>query len=370
MRKTKPIIVGPPLTGSKPRHLALKQTLEKQIEDMAHGDRLPSTRELMQSYNVSQSTVDHALRDMESRRLILRRRRSGVYVNKRSGSRTHNRLVGVLLPDLTDPFCALIARGIESHLTGNDYKMVLCNGANNIQTELDLIASWEGKLDAAIVNPTTSNVHAPEFARYFMNLDANRRLPFLVLDIMIPRVNVPFIGLDNFKAFAETVPRLIRQPDQFSDIVYCGFLVSVVGLERLNGFRLGLEKAHVDINRVRIVNLTQPANEPLINWKSLQRRRPALFVAGTPTILPTLIRQLHEHNFRIPEDAVILSVTEENTADYLPYPVLELIKPSRHLGQLAADRIRQLIQGQPIPPETRLDLTLKIPDSIQRVLQP
>ena len=349
------------------RHTALTRFLENQIRQMHHGDRLPVVRDLMQRFKVSQSTLEHALRELENKHLIIRRRSSGIYVNQQDKRQDARHAIGVVVSDISDPFCALLVKGIERKLAAQNQAAIICNGQEGFQAELKAVHSLHGKIDGAIINATTNNVHNPDYVRYFSNLAQNREFPFLLVDIMIPGVNARFVGFDNFKAFFEMAYVLVGSKTRFQRVYYLGALECITGAERINGFRAGLRENHVSEEFLKIINVSLPVSEIFLPVDDLRGKRPSLIVSASPLILPKLLAFCGAQNLRIPEDVVVASVLEENFRDYIIAPVLGWVKPSVKLGELAVKLIQAIIAGKPARQITRIALERSTPKALSHI---
>lgn len=350
------------------KHAAFARLMKKQIRQMRHGERLPAVRDLMHRFKISQSTIDHALHELETRNLITRRWGSGVYINRLRPRQPAHHTVGIVVSNIVDPFCACLVRGIERKLAASNYNAILCNGHHHFQAELETIHALREKIDGVIINPTTGNVHNPDYVRYFSDLVQSREFPFLLVDIMIPGVNAHFVGFDNFNAFSDMARRLTGSKMRFSRILYLGALGSIIGAERINGFRTGLKEHHISEESLKIINIPLPVSDIPLSANDLRRKPPVLIVAGSPLILPKLLAFCSENNLRIPENVVVAGVLEENFREYINAPVLGWIKPSVRLGELAAQTIRTIIAGKPVRQITKIAMERFVPESLRRLI--
>lgn len=355
------------LLRNESKHATLTRVLENQIRKMRHGERLPVVRDLMRKLKVSQNTIDHALAKLESRNLITRRWGSGIYVNRKGAPRTRKRTIGVVVSNITDQFCALLFKGIERSLAVQNRHAILCNGHERFQAELDAIHALHEKIDGVIINPTSNNVHNPDYVRYFSGLAQSREFPFLLVDIMIPGVNAHFAGFNNFDAFFEMAGVLAGAKKRFGRILYLGALGSIIGAERINGFKTGLKEQNISEDLLRIVNVRLPISDIAISPADLRGKKPALIVSASPLILPKILAFCAAQNLRMPEDVVITSVLEENFRDYVHAPILGWVKPSIELGELSARLIQALIAGKPVKQTTKLPLERFIPEAFKNL---
>ncbi len=86
----------------------LKEQLEKRIAGGKEGDRLPTFREIIRDYDVTQGTIELALERLSAEGKIERRGRSGVFITKlgtESGRKVRQRSLGAVLEwDVRRPF--------------------------------------------------------------------------------------------------------------------------------------------------------------------------------------------------------------------------------------------------------------------------
>jgi len=348
------------------KHSAVFRVLESGIRRMRHGERLPVVRDLMGSFKVSQSTIDHAIARLEARQLVTRRWGSGIYVNRKEPCKTAHRIIGVVVPDITDPFCALLVKGIEKELAAKNHHLILCNGQEQFRRELDSINIMENKIDGVIIHPTTSNVHNPAYVRYFAKLSQRGEMPFLLVDIMVPGVNAPYIGFDNFNAFFQMANVIADSMSNFRQILYLGALDNIIGSERISGFKAGLKERNVPDEMFKIINIRAPGLDIPLSRNDIGGKGRTLIVSASPLIMPKLLSFCAMHKVRIPEDIIVAGVLEENFRDYIHIPILGWVKPSLKLGKFSAQLIQALIAGNPVKQITKLALEMHFPQVLRR----
>lgn len=104
--------------NSLPLYIQLKDILTKKIKDgtLKNGERLPSERELCQTYDVSRITVRQALSDLENKGLISRAHGKGTFVTQ---SKLEQELYSIT------PFQnALLSKGLNPTTKYLDYKII------------------------------------------------------------------------------------------------------------------------------------------------------------------------------------------------------------------------------------------------------
>ena len=110
------------------KYIEVEKALSKKIGGLPAGAKLPTFKELYTELDISQSTLDRALRSLEEKGLISKRRGSGIFVAQNGNGKNRTFNIGVLVYDITNRFCALLVKGIEARLSAHGYRMILCNG--------------------------------------------------------------------------------------------------------------------------------------------------------------------------------------------------------------------------------------------------
>lgn len=354
--------------GAGRKHAAVAARLAAVVDGLQPGARLPGMRSLMRQFGVSQSTLDHALRDLDSRGLIARRWGSGIFVRDPAPARGDRLAVAVAVYDSADPFCALLTKGIERRLAAAGGLTILCNGQPRFQPDGETTRALQCPLAGTIFVPTTENIHNPDYVRTFSERPGSGKPPFVVVDVMIPGVTAPYVGFDNYNAFRDLAAAAIRSPLRFRQILFLGALENVTGTERVSGFKAGLKSGAAFAGAMRIANITSLRVDLPLAAADLRGQRPTLIISASPRILPPLLAFCHAQGLRIPDEVVIASVLEENFAASVVAPVLGWIKPSLKLGALAAERLLDRLAGKPVKPITKIPLERHTPDALRGIL--
>ncbi|MDQ1553639.1 MAG: LacI family transcriptional regulator, partial [Microbacteriaceae bacterium] len=79
--------------------------------------------------------------------------------------RRASRLIGVVVPDVANPFYTEVVRGIEDQLRGAGYLLVLCNSDGNIEKQTEYLRLLsDQQLDGVILAPATPDLDKLEDA--------------------------------------------------------------------------------------------------------------------------------------------------------------------------------------------------------------
>ncbi len=157
-----------------PKYQRFTGLLEKQLRKLRPGDRLPPVRQLLRQLQISQSTLDRALAELQERGLIVRRRGSGIYASAPRPRGGNAQAIGLYVSDIVDPFCALLAKGVEDELARHGYPTMLFNGFDEFRRKIRSERARREELAGAILNLSTANVLAPASARLALEMQRER----------------------------------------------------------------------------------------------------------------------------------------------------------------------------------------------------
>ena len=107
---------------------------------------------------VSVGTVSHVLNETATVREVLKKRvlqsieELGYSVNhlSRGLRRNQSNLIGVIIPDIMNPFFPAVVRGVEDLAFKSNYRVLLCNADNDVKKEAAYLLDLQSFLAAGI----------------------------------------------------------------------------------------------------------------------------------------------------------------------------------------------------------------------------
>lgn len=143
--------------------------------------------------------------------------------------------LGLVVPDVSNPFFAHIARGAEDAAYENGYSVFLLNSAEDAARERSALDSlWQKEVDGVIL--CSSRLPQAELQVYF------ERFPQMVLvnrELEMLQTNVATVNVDD-RAGTELAVRHLRQNGRKHIALLAGPQASVSGKRRLDGYKTGL----------------------------------------------------------------------------------------------------------------------------------
>ncbi|MGH9992575.1 MAG: LacI family DNA-binding transcriptional regulator, partial [Nitrososphaera sp.] len=112
--------------------------------------------------------------------------------------------LGLLIPDISNPFFASIARSIESSARRLGYSIILCDSEESTKLEAEsLLLLQSRKVDGLLICPV-----GQESAHLISLLEKN--VPVVFVDRYFPELKCPYVVSDNAKGAFEATSYLIE----------------------------------------------------------------------------------------------------------------------------------------------------------------
>ena len=98
--------------------------------------------------------------------------------------------IGLIIPDISNPFFANLARTVEEELRRRGKMVLLCDTKDDTDLEHESIALLKGrKVDGLLVAPVGKE------SKHFIE---NTSIPIVLIDRYFEDQNIPFVTTDNF----------------------------------------------------------------------------------------------------------------------------------------------------------------------------
>lgn len=263
-------------------------------------------------------------------------------------------LLGLIIPDIQNPFFAEMARGVEDVAYAHKFAVMLCNSDDDLKKEefyLDVLQSES--VDGIILPP----IH--ERDPVVLKLVASG-LPLVTVDRSLALGTVDKVEVDNRRGAFEATEYLIKLGHRRIGLI-AGRLNVSTDRERRAGFDEAMAAHKLPVNQdcIRIGDFKQAsgrlAAEELLN---LPLPPTAIFVLNNLMTVGAL-EAIHHRKLKIPRDVAVLGFDDLPWAEALDPPLTVVRQPAYEVGQAAAEMlIRRL--SDPKRAQTHLKLMPKL----------
>jgi LacI family transcriptional regulator/LacI family repressor for deo operon, udp, cdd, tsx, nupC, and nupG len=267
------------------------------------------------------------------------------------------KLIGLVIPDIQNPFFADLARGVEDVAERHGYLVFLGNSDEDAAKEkryLDVMRAEA--VDGIIVPPSSETDEA------VLDL-VRRKLPVVCVDRRLLRGKVDTILVDNVRGAYEAMEHLIGLGHR-----RIGFIEGLPQLstsrERLRGYRQALEEQGIpfDASLVRQGDSRQGSGRELTRELLELPERPSALLVGNNLMTLGALEMIHQKGLRIPEEVAIVGYDDMPWALALNPPLTAVRQPGDEVGRRAMELLLQRIRE----PQRSVSLVMMQPELVVR----
>jgi len=250
--------------------------------------------------------------------------------------------LGMLVPDITNPFFPPIIRGAEEAARERGYELVLCNTDDSPERETALLRLLrERQADGVLVatsrmaDATVADVRREHFP--FVLVNRGSRVP---ADLSVE--------VDNERAAAQVIAHLAGLGHRRIAHI-AGPLSTTTGAERAAGYRESL-RAHGLAAPSELVAEAQAYSEAAgraAAERLFSTGATAIFAANDLLVLGAL-RAAREAGIRVPDDLSLVGVNDIPLVGLIDPPITTIRVPQREMGEIAARMLIALLEGEPV----------------------
>lgn len=308
---------------------------------------------IAQLANVSKSTVSRVLSKNGSvskeayQRVMKVVQETGYRPNQyaRILNKKSTNLIGIIAPDITNPYFPQIIQCIGEVATTSGYRVILCTADTKSENEyLDMLEDMH--VDGTILLcPTTDLSDLTRFERQqFVSVDA------------VINDTVPFVCSDFYKGGFIAATKLVENGCK-KILHISGHDYYYANIQRQHGFNMGVKQ--YENSNVQAILLSGVSNSTAYDIiKRFLLNNPAIdgVFAGNDSIAFIVLRILNELNIHIPESMKVIGY-DDNYMIPMVYPLLSTIKqPISDIGKTAVTTLINMIHNQQVTRENILNV--------------
>lgn len=247
--------------------------------------------------------------------------------------------IGVLVPDITNPFLNTLMRGIDDVLYQQNFVTILCNADSDHQKEIEYLFELTRRgVDGFII--ATSAVSTSAINE---NLKKQNR-PFIVLDQKKSEGFSDCVRTDDFRGGYLAGTNLLTLGHQLIALVYPEDPPENV-YRRIEGFKHALDFYQLPHKNLLLLptHFSKEGGYQVVP-QMLQSSATAIFALNDELAFG-LYRGLEEHDKKIPEDYSIIGYDNVDMCEYVKPKLTTIAQPIFELGQSTARLLLERIQA-------------------------
>lgn len=246
----------------------------------------------------------------------------------------HRKMIGVIIPDLQNPFLTGVVHGVESVLYEAGYTLVLGHSDGFPEREQAHITGLRGEGAAGLIL-VPDNGEGADYA----SLEA-WDIPVVAVDRVPKGLKVDLVSTDHRDGARQAMCHLIEHG--YKDIALIngprGFSVT---RERLAGYQEALSEAKMTMRDSLVVHsdFRQAGGEAAMNQLLDMSKPPRAVLVGNNLMTLGALQAVHKRGIKIPEEIAIVGFDDMPWASSLRPPLTAIAQPIEELGRTAAQML-------------------------------
>lgn len=301
---------------------------------------MTTLKELSKLLNLSVSTVSKALNDSHEISENTKRRVNELaeklnYKPNRIAQQlktNKTKTIGVLLPNVTNPFFAQVLHGIEMTATDKDYDIIVCLSNETLNKEkrsLELLS--DGSVDGFIMAVAREGQVKQETDHIQAILDS--KIPVLMFDRVVNEITCDKVVVDDFKSVYEVTDYLIKKEGRKHILLVSNIEELSVGKLRTKGYLQALEEHKLKPNIIKLDNAID-VERLIYNFLSEHTEIDAIISIDHITGI-VAINMAKKLGKSIPEDISVVGFGYEHT-ELLSSPKISIIhQKALEIGEMS-----------------------------------
>ena len=250
--------------------------------------------------------------------------------------------IGLIVPDVSNPFFAPIVRGAETAARKAGYRVLLCNSESDIRLERDYVGDLVShRVEGLMVAPVgdRSRTHLAGLVKH--------NFPLVLIDRHVAGLDCDSVTLDNVASARRMGEHLVAVGHRRIAYVTDADDVST-GRERLQGFRQALDQAGIPSCPELVFQTTV---DQIGGYRTMQQildledRPTAVFAVNNMTAIGAM-QAIREAGLTVPDDISLVCFDDvQHLAVVAPFLTV-IDQPAETMGSVAAQLLLERISGR------------------------
>ncbi len=323
------------------------------VTGRSHSLEIITIKDIAKALNLSTSTVSRALRDSheinaETKRLVqeyaerVRYSPNPIALSlKEKGSRS----IGVIVPEIANPFFSQAINGMESVAYSKGYHVVICQSFESYEREVintgHLVSRRVDGLLVSLSSLTTETSHFADLER--------KGMPIVFFDRVPDERSAHKIITDNVQVAYDATAHLLRSGARRPAQVTSAPWLSTTR-ERLAGYEAAVRDAGLvpDEGYIRHClhgGMVLEEIEAAVVELFEQEAPPDAIFAASDRLTTGCLSILKKMGKRVPGDVSLVGFTNLPAADLFDPPLTTVVQPAFEMGKSAMEWLIGLIEG-------------------------
>jgi LacI family transcriptional regulator len=269
---------------------------------------------------------------------------------------TRIRIIGLVVPDLTDTHFAEVARGVSGVMQPKGYTVLVSNSEGDAGAErqaVNLLCTCphvEGLIIASSL--------APEDSEFFARVSQYK--PFVLIDRSFPGIEANYVGADDVELGCLATEHLVSRG--------CRHIAHIRGPEcsagagRVQGYQAALSRHGLKVSPGYVAPGGSNDAAGYEAMRMLLAVNPRLdgVVCYNDAVAVGAIKMILEAGLEVPYDIEVIGAGNVHYSDILRVPLSTIDLNSTLMGERAAGLLSDLIEAAAPPPPRRISIPFEL----------
>jgi DNA-binding LacI/PurR family transcriptional regulator len=263
--------------------------------------------------------------------------------------RNKTTILGMIIPDITNPFFPAVVRGAEDVAYQHSYRLMLCNADNDSAKEIEYLRELRSyRMAGLILIPSVmSQINA------LADLELGD-IPVVCIDRRPSNWEGDSVTVDNARGTEEATRYLLGMRHRAIAII-TGSLDLASAIGRLEGYRTAMQGHAVDPEYVQEGRFDRASGYEKMNALLRLPSRPTAIVASNDLIALGALAAIREAGLHCPEDISLVGFDDLEISEFTNPPLTTVAQPGYQMGAHGVNLLLKRLAG---PEEKSEELVL------------
>jgi DNA-binding LacI/PurR family transcriptional regulator len=311
---------------------------------------LTTLKDLAKALHLSPSTVSRALRDhpdinpATKKRVISLADQLDYHPNSiaQSLQTQKTRTIGVIVPEIKQPFFASVINGIEEFAYAAGYTLIVCQSNETYEREVFYTRSLVSLRVAGMLVSLSQTTQSLEHLKMLQR----RNVPVVFFDRVSDEIEASKVVVDDYQGAFDIVEHLVRSG--YRRIAHLAGPKNLsISKFRLKGYKDALQQGKLPFKNELVVHGGLDDSDGIIGFQKLLNLRPmpdAVFAVNDPVATGAFMI-MKEQGLKIPADIALAGFSNTHMTALLDPPLTTVEQPSYEIGKTAAQLLMEQIMS-------------------------
>lgn len=253
--------------------------------------------------------------------------------------------VGVIVPDIANPFFSQVIRGMEEVARNRGYTLILGCTFYNVEEE-------KRQTDILLHQFIDGLIFFCGYNSYeHIKMVNNQKVPVVVVDREIGDPKIPSVLINNTSAMEMAVDYLCSFGHRKIGYLTFSFDKQTTVRNRYTGYCNGLKKNKIpyspnfviieDSLRLREIEGTYNVVKGFLEKGEI----PTAFITASDFFAYGLVKAIKEHGYKIPQDISVIGFDNIIFSEFIDPPLTTVKQPKKSMGSKAMNLLLDIVEG-------------------------